>query len=151
MRDSNSVTASQPFNLTVVSGLAITTAPQLPQGAVNSQYSQTIAVTGGTAPYTWNLAQGALPPGLSFSVAGVIAGKPSSTGTFTFAIQVADQVGATSTKQFTLTIVAGLTITSLVLPQGTLGQAYGPFTLAQVGGTPPYTWSVTAGSMATGL
>ncbi len=151
VRDSNSVTASQPFNLTVVSGLAITTAPQLPQGAVNSQYSQTIAATGGTAPYTWNLAQGALPPGLSFSVAGVIAGKPSSTGTFTFAIQVADQVGATSTKQFTLTIVAGLTITSLVLPQGTLDQAYGPFTLAQVGGTPPYTWSVSAGSIATGL
>ncbi len=152
VRDSNLVTASQPFSLTVLSSLSITTATQLPQGAINSQYSQPIAATGGTGTYTWNLAQGALPPGVTLSVAGVIAGKPSSTGTFTFTIQVTDQAGGTSNKQFTLTIVAGLTITSgAVLPPGTIGVAYPALTLAEVGGNFPYTWSVSSGSLAPGL
>jgi hypothetical protein len=152
VKDSNASTASRAFSLTVVSGLAITTAV-LPGGAVNNQYSQPIVATGGTPPYTWALAQGTLPPGLALSAGPteLISGKPTSNGTFTFSVQVTDHVGSTSTKQFTLTIVAGLTITSLALPQGTLGQAYGPFTVAQVGGTLPYTWSVSSGSLGPGL
>jgi hypothetical protein len=118
---------------------------------VNSSYSQPLAATGGTAPYTWTLAQGTLPVGLQL-IGGVIGGTPKATGTSTFTMQVTDNVGATTTKQFTLTIVAGLTITSpAALPQGTLGQAYAALALAAVGGNQPYTWSVSAGLIATGL
>jgi hypothetical protein len=151
VRDINLVSASQQFNLTVVAGLAITTSAQLPEGVVNSPYSQTLTASGGTIPYLWALAQGSLPSGLSLLTGGVIAGTPKASGNSTFSIQVTDNVGATVIKQFSLTIAAGLAITSAVLPQGTLGQAYGPFTLAAVGGSQPYTWSVSAGSMATGL
>ena len=152
VKDSNSVVASQAFSLTVVSGLAITTNSQLPQGALNSPYSQTLAAAGGTAPYTWNLAQGSLPAGLSLTVAGVITGTPRNNGTSTFSVQVKDSVSATATKLFTLTIAAGLTITSgAALPQGTIGVVYPALTLAAVGGAQPYTWSVSAGSLAPGL
>ena len=155
VRDSNSVIFSQPFSLTVVTGLAITTSAQLPAGVVNSPYSQKITAAGGTAPYTWTLSQGSLPSGLSLSVSGsgaVIAGTPKANGTSTFSIQVTDSVATTVTKQFSLTIGAGLAITSgATLPQGTIGVVYVPFTLAQVGGSPPYTWSVTIGSMPPGL
>jgi len=151
VRDSNSVSASQQFNLTVVSGLAITT-QQLPQGAVNVPYSQTLTAAGGTSPYTWNLTQGSLPAGLSLTTAGVITGTPKANGAPTFTVQVLDSMGASATKQFTLTIAAGLAITSSVLPQGTLGVTYGPFTLAAVGGAQPCcTWSVSTGTMPTGL
>jgi hypothetical protein len=151
VKDSNSVTVSQVFTLTVSAGLVITTPPQLPQGAVNSPYSQALAAVGGTAPYTWKLVQGTLPLGLSLS-GGTIAGTPTANGSSTFTIQVMDNAGVTASQQFTLTIGAGLAITTPpALPPGTVGQAYGPFTLAQVGGTSPYTWAVSAGSMPAGL
>jgi hypothetical protein len=151
VKDSNSVTFSQAFSLTIVAGLVITTPSTLPQGAVNSPYSQALAAAGGVAPYTWAVAQGPLPPGLSLS-GGVIAGTPTANGTSTFTIRVTDNAGASATKPFSLTIGAGLAITSpSTLPSGTLGQAYPAYTLAAVGGSKPYVWSVSAGAMPDGL
>jgi hypothetical protein len=50
----------------------------------------------------------------------------------------------------TYTPVAPLTVTTTSLPAATLGQAYSA-TLAATGGVSPYTWSVTAGALPTGL
>ncbi|MDQ2728045.1 MAG: hypothetical protein M3Y91_09340 [Actinomycetota bacterium] len=41
---------------------------------------------------------------------------------------------------------APLAVTTTSLPEGTVGQAYPPTTLAATGGTAPYTWSVAGGS-----
>jgi hypothetical protein len=151
VKDSNSVTFSQAFSLTIVAGLVITTPSPLPQGAVNSPYSQALAAAGGVAPYTWAIAEGTLPPGLSLS-GRVIVGTPTANGASSFTIQVKDNAGASATKPFTLTIGAGLAITSpSTLPSGTLGQAYPAYTLAAVGGSKPYVWSVSAGAMPDGL
>ncbi|MBZ5594121.1 MAG: Ig domain-containing protein [Acidobacteriia bacterium] len=153
VKDANLLAASKPFSLTVVSGLTITTPSPLPPGAANTPYSQTLSAAGGTAPYTWILSQGTLPAGLTSNAAGTISGTPTTNGTSTFAFQVKDHNNATSTKQFSLTIGAGLVITSgAALPSGTLAQSYTPLALAAVGGTQPCcTWSVTSGSMPTGL
>lgn len=45
---------------------------------------------------------------------------------------------------------AGMTLATTALPAGTAGTAY-TATLSATGGTPPYTWSVTAGSLPRGL
>jgi hypothetical protein len=135
--------------------LIITTAPVLPNATIGLAYSVTISAAGGTPPYTWSATNGSLPAGVTLnSSTGTLTGTPTSSGgsPFTIQVTVTDSASVTATKEFLLTIGASLAITSgATLPQGTLGQAYPTLTLAAVGGSQPYTWSVSAGSMATAL
>ena len=55
--------------LTIDPALAITTSSPLPAGKVNVNYSQTIAATGGSGQYTWEVSLGTLPNGLSLNTA----------------------------------------------------------------------------------
>src|SRR5262245_23879636 len=55
----------------------------LPDGTVGTPYSQTFQSAGtSTAPYTWSLASGTLPPGLTLLPSGVLSGIPTTAGTF---------------------------------------------------------------------
>ena len=65
------------------SGVSVATAA-LPGATVSVPYTVTLAATGGTSPYTWSLASGTLPAGLTLSAAGVIAGTPTAAGTSAF-------------------------------------------------------------------
>ncbi len=67
----------------------ITTA-SLPNGIVGTPYSQLLAANGGDGVQVWSLAAGALPPGLSLSSEGLIAGTPTAAGTASFTARVAD-------------------------------------------------------------
>lgn len=62
----------------------------LPSAVVGQSYSQQLTASGGTGLYTWSLVSGALPPGVTLSSTGVISGRPTSVGQFTFTIQVVD-------------------------------------------------------------
>ena len=54
--------------------------------------SPAITVTGGTPPYTFSVASGILPAGLTLnSSTGAITGTPTSPGTFS--IQATDSTG----------------------------------------------------------
>ncbi|HUO29752.1 MAG TPA: putative Ig domain-containing protein [Bryobacteraceae bacterium] len=148
--DSASHSANEQMSLTVSPALSITTST-LPGAIVGTAYSQTLAATGGTAPYSWSIAAGALPGGLSFSAAGVINGTPNAAGTFTFTVQVADSLSVTATKQLQITITGGISITTAaVLPDAAVNESYSQ-TLSAAGGVAPYTWAVTAGSLPAGL
>jgi hypothetical protein len=140
---------TKAFSLTINAAPSITTA-SLPAGMVGVAYSQTLAETGGTTPFTWSVSSGTLPAGLTLSAAGVLSGTPTTAGTSSFTIKVTDAVGAASTKAFSLTINAALSITTASLPSGTVGVAYSQ-TLAGTGGTTPYTWSISAGTLPAGL
>jgi hypothetical protein len=60
----------------------------LPAGTVGTPYSQTVSASGGTGPYTYVVATGALPPGLTLNAAtGAITGTPTTPGLFSFTIQ----------------------------------------------------------------
>jgi len=86
--------------------LAITTI-SLPNGTVGQVYSQSLAASGGTLPYTWSLASGTLPAGLSLNAGtGTIAGTPTAVGTADFTVQVRDSANpaATVTKALSITI-----------------------------------------------
>jgi len=103
--------------LTVTGGLAITSTSPLAAGAVATAYSQTLTASGGTSPYQWLLVSGTLPAGLTLSTAGVLAGTPTIAGTYSFTLQVRDNVGATATQAFTLVIGTEAALTrSGVLP-----------------------------------
>lgn len=89
---------------TATNPLAITTA-SLPSAKVYFTYYNTkLAATGGTPPYKWSIASGALPTGFSLSAEGVITGRTSKTGTYTVTLRATDAAGKTAVKTFTITV-----------------------------------------------
>lgn len=149
--DHNSIMATKALALTVLPPVSVATPATLNGGSLNSNYSATLAATGGFAPYTWTRTSDALPAGLTLSSAGAITGTPTATGVFTFTAQVTDALGATASRQFTIAIAGGLAVASpATLPGATVGAPYSQTLLAS-GGTAPYTWLVTAGSLPAAL
>lgn len=151
-------TASAGFTIVVSDvngGITIVTA-NLPAGLVNAPYAQTLMASGGTAPYTWQVVGGQLPPGITLDAAGALQGMPTTAGAFVFTVEVSDaaMVPATAQATFTLTINAppgqGLTITTARVPAATVGAAY-QVQLQAAGGVQPYAWSVAFGVLPDGL
>ena len=135
--------------------ITITTTPPLPVGGQGIPYSYTLSATGGTLPYTWTLAGGALPNGIMLSLQGKLGGTPTTGGAppADIAVQVMDSLGATATAGYTITITPPVVIASpSPLPSGTLGGPYSQ-TLNANGGTAPYWWTVvsTGGPLPPGL
>ena len=123
-------------------------------GEVGLAYSQPESALGGTTPYTWSIASGSLPAGLSLNAStGTISGTPTTAGTSNFTVRVTDGASptpATTTKALSITTAAHVAISTTSLPNGKVGVAYNQ-TMAASGGTTPYTWSITAGSLPAGL
>ena len=75
----------------------------VPPGTAGTSYTDTLAGTGGTQPYSWSVIGGALPSGLQLdSLTGVISGLTSKTGSYPFSVQITDAAGATSSANLTL-------------------------------------------------
>ena len=146
-------TAALTLMVTNIPPLQITTTT-LVDATIGVAYFGTLSATGGNPPYTWSLVSGSLPAGLSLSTSGVITGTPTATGASTFTVKVTDTepTPQTAMQQLTLTVdnPPPLKITTTTLPNGTVNVLYSQF-LQATGGTPPYTWSVSAGSLPTGL
>ncbi|MCC6348679.1 MAG: putative Ig domain-containing protein, partial [Candidatus Eisenbacteria bacterium] len=102
--DGNSKTGSRA-GLVVLAPLSITTTT-LPNGTVGSAYSQTLAATGGTAPYgSWAVTVGSLPAGLSLdSGSGLISGTPATAETQAFTVRVVDAASDTATQALSITV-----------------------------------------------
>jgi hypothetical protein len=140
----------------VSTNLSITTT-SLPNGQVGSAYSAQLAATGGTSPYSWSIASGALPAGLSLNAkTGAITGIPTAAAGTSLTFQVTDSANPaqTSTAVLSLTIAGStptpLSITTASLPNGLVGVAYSA-TLTATGGATPYMWSLTSGTLPAGL
>lgn len=135
--------------------VSITTG-SLATGIVDHAYQDQLQAAGGVAPYSWSVIAGALPGGLTLSASGSITGTPTAAGAFSFTVEAADASSPTqtATRQFTITVAASqgqtFSIATQTLPNGVVGTAY-TATLTASGGTPPYSWSVTAGSLPAGL
>ncbi|MEN6602559.1 MAG: Ig domain-containing protein, partial [Bryobacteraceae bacterium] len=143
--------AARPFTITVVTPVRIISTSPLPDGSVGTAYSVRLAATGGATPFAWSAPKGGLPPGLSLDgTAGVIRGTPTTTGNYSFAITVTDYAGTQDSYTFMLWIGSSLSITTSSFPNGMVGENYSTI-LAATGGTPPYEWSVTGGSLPDGL
>ncbi len=156
---SPAVWAQRTIEPAATTPLQIVTLSPLAQGVVGTVYAASVAVIGGTAPYTWTAVPSSdLPPGLTMVAStGLITGVPTSAGTFTFYVQVTDSATPTAgsaVQPFSLTIAPAATAlaitTPATLPVGMEGTAYSQ-TLAASGGTPPYTWSLGTGALPNGL
>jgi len=92
------------------SGLRITSVSPLPPGVVDGTYFQTLSAAGGAPPYSWGLLTGTLPSGLTLSTNGSITGVPTTVGTSTMTIQVADSAASRVSQTFSVSIIAAGTL-----------------------------------------
>jgi hypothetical protein len=111
---------------------------------------------GAGAPYTYTIASGSLPTGLSLNATtGAITGTPTTQGNVSFVAQVQDSASNTFQHQFAINVVAAL----FVLHgggepvSGRRGVAYTyQFRVADAtGSTSGITYAVTSGSLPGGL
>ena len=154
--DSNNAAATSVINLQINSDLVITTT-SLPSGADGILYNQQMIISGGTAPFTWSIESGALPSGLSLDpVSGLISGLPTTGSTtaktYGFIVKVVEgNTRLARTKSMSITISPVLNIkTDIFLPSSSINVVYS-HTLQAEGGRIPYVWSVSGGSLPTGL
>jgi hypothetical protein len=112
VRDSLGFIATGSFVLDISGNqpLAIQNAPTLPGAWINLAYAHFFRAGGGTPPYQWSLASGALPPGLSLNLSGtveaVLAGTATQIGTYAFTVEVTDSA------QNTVALACALSVTA---------------------------------------
>lgn len=150
---SNASGTSAPASVTVTVSaptLAITPA-SLPGATAGTPYNQTLSSSNGTAPYTYSLVSGGLPPGVTLSSAGVFSGTSSNSGTFNLSIRSTDQYGATGVANYSINVAAPtIAVSPVTLPNGTYATAYSQAITAS-GGNGSYSFVVSAGSLPSGM
>ncbi len=124
--------------------------------AVGLSYDVEVEAAGGTGGgYTWSVASGQLPPGLTLPKTGTpsvrLSGTPLTSGTYDFTLRVTDFFRQSVERDYTLEVdEPPLAITRFVVPRHRAGQAYAA-TLTARDGTPPYAWSLIDGALPPGL
>jgi len=132
--------------------LLATASTALPNATQGVPYTQVLLEQGGLGPLTWTLASGTLPTGFSLSPSGILTGIPTTIGTFTFTVHLADSSSPqkTTVAAFTLQVNASLTITTTSLPNGSVGAPYNS-PIVTTGGVLPVSFSLTTASFPPGL
>jgi hyaluronate lyase len=59
-------------------------------GSVGISFYQLIQASGGDGLIVWSISSGSLPPGLTLSGGGILAGTPTTSGTYTFTVRATD-------------------------------------------------------------
>ncbi|HEY9842842.1 MAG TPA: putative Ig domain-containing protein, partial [Candidatus Obscuribacterales bacterium] len=137
--------------------LAISTTT-LPTGVLNFNYNVPLAVVNGSGSYRWSVLSGNLPVGLSIDPnTGQIFGTPTQTGTFSFEVQVIDNQKALVARRTMFILISdtdnGLNNLSILtddLPSAVVDRRYSRI-LEINGGSAPFSWDITAGSLPDGL
>jgi hypothetical protein len=132
------------YTMIVAPRLVVTTTALAP-ARLGALYSvQLTAVGGGTS-----VSDGALPAGLTLSSSGLLSGTPTTAGSFTFTVKVADPARS-GTQQLTLVVAAPLSVSPPTASVGEVGVSYSAAPTVS-GGAPPLVWSVTSGMLPAGL
>ena len=81
----------------------------LPNGTVETAYSEVLQARGGCTPYKWTIASGALPAGVTAKVSSTttsldLAGQPTTAATYSFAVKVTGCGGKTSQVSYKVVI-----------------------------------------------
>lgn len=134
----------------------VTTTSPLPAATLNVPYSHRLQASGGGGGYSWVLAGGALPDGVTIDSAhGLVTGTPTQVGSFMFTVRVSDGLGNSATSMdLTLPVGGALTLhcdacqpSSMLpppLPYGSVGVPYPPpgtpTPFSATGGIAPYQW-----------
>ncbi len=167
VQDANAVVASTTSTVSftvsaatpAITATANTTPQNLTVGIAMASFAP-LTPGGGTAPYTYGIATGTLPAGLSLDAAtGAVTGTPIASyaaANVVFTVKDAQGFMASTTSAVSFTVVAAsptITATANATPQTlTVGIAMASLApLTPSGGTTPYTYSMTSGALPAGL
>ncbi|MFK0278489.1 putative Ig domain-containing protein [Ensifer sp. NPDC090286] len=143
-----SVTVSPPVLVLTPAGGA------LANGVPGVSYSQSIAASAGTAPYSYTVSSGALPGGLTLDASsGSISGRPSADGDFTFTVTATDAHGATGQASYRIAVASAsfvFTPSPGNLPDAMVGETYSA-PISASGGTGALIYSVKSGTLPKGM
>lgn len=85
----------------------------IPAGTVGANYSFALSAKGGTTPYSWSIAAGSLPAGLTLnSSTAVISGTPTGTADVVTDFAVHDSTQDVASQSYTVTIDPSTTTTT---------------------------------------
>jgi large repetitive protein len=104
-------------------------------------YSQQLEAAGGSGGYSWTLAAGSLPSGLTLSATGLISGRPVGAGTSSFRAHAVDSGGRSATADLSIRVVQALAVHTGTLPDAEAGKDFSA-QLQAVGGRGTLTWSL---------
>lgn len=113
-------------------------------------YLSQLAATGGLAPYRWSRYAGTVPPGLSLSSAGRLAGTPTTSGSYDVTFRATDVVGRVAFRYLAIRVNPPPSVATSALTSARKGYSYG-IRLTSSGGTPGRVWKLYAGTLPTGL
>lgn len=154
VEDSAGGVATRLYQMVVGEGIAIATT-SLQSAIEGSVYGQAVIGTGGAGSYSWSIAAGALPPGLTLGATGTpatsISGTPTTLGTFNFSIRVTDSSGQSAASSLSIVVGPRLAVTTQSLPVATQTNSYSTSIAASGGSGTSYTWSVVSGSLPPGM
>jgi hypothetical protein len=136
------------FTPTPTATAPVVTTPVLPDAIVDVPYAVFLTAIGGQYPYTYTAT--GLPPGLAFSAEGTLSGTPTTSGAFALRVTVTDALQRSSSRDYRLTVSAGLALLTAALPDALVNAPYMQ-TLAAVGGQPPYLFTAVGLPMALNL
>ena len=106
------------------------------------------AATGTPMP-EFELAGGSLPPGVSLTSAGVLAGTPDQVGSWTYRVRAANDTGSVTTADLILRVGRLPDVVSLELGAARVGQSY--HAKLRDTGTGPARYEVVRGELPKGL
>ena len=84
------------------------------------------------------------------STTGAITGTPVTAGSYSFTVKATDANNQSASQPLSVTVFSALTITTSTLANGIVGISYSAACSAS-GGQSPYTFSLSAGALPTGL
>jgi hypothetical protein len=94
--DSNGEFGSSLVNATVNLRLSIISSPPSTQTMVGVPYNQSNTYSNGVSPYSFTTTGAGVPDGLTLdSSTGTVSGVPTTSGPFSYVIQVSDAIGVT--------------------------------------------------------
>ncbi len=149
--DANGQAAQIPVTIRVQAGGLTLAKSGLANGRTGRPYTSTLSASNGTSPYLFTLMSGSLPPGLNLAQNGNVYGVPTATGLWWATIRVTDATGATATTTVAIYIAGnGVGFSTFTLPSARQFQSY-TTNLQAAGGTGPYTYAVSSGTLPAGL
>jgi hypothetical protein len=156
--------SQREFSIPVEPGLAIANTAAKP-GTVGQPYAEALTARrldslnpptmGAAVSVAWSLDSGGLPPGVTLSANGLLAGTPTAEGSYQFVVKADLQNGSPpATKAYTLVVRQPVAVQS---PPGSQGQPTGEVgirfgkTFTATGGSGTYTWSLSSGALTAGV